>query len=230
MSDWNWTWLALAGIYFWYISYLPYIRSRVYFKGVSCYPRQTSIHWEVIPGQCVWPVDTNQWVEINPSAGSTGCTIKDHHYAAINTTVILCNYEDKSVNNPGEIYDCIFTINFFDDPSSSNPSFVSFYLQDALNGRVDSIEDVFLFSRPVMLWPGQQLFGSQRCPTRGLNQIRELLCFRYHRCCLNASSITFYLMFFDFPGSIAKHILATLNPWSLTLRLSGTITHEHHCA
>jgi len=107
MSDWNWTWLALAGIYFWYISYLPYTRSRVYFKGVSCYLRQTSIHWEVIPGQCVWPVDTNQWVEINPSAGSTGCTIKDHHYAAINTTVILCNYEDKSVNNPGEIYDCI---------------------------------------------------------------------------------------------------------------------------
>lgn len=77
---------------------------------------------------------------------------------------------------------------------------------------------------------GSNSLESQRCPARGLNQIWELLCFRYHRCCLNASSITFYLMFFDFPGSIAKHILATLNPWSLTLRLSGTITHEHHCA
>jgi len=58
------------------------------------------------------------------------------------------------------MYDFVFTINFFGNSSSPNPSFISFYLQDAPpGGSMDSVEDVFLFSKPVILWPGQQLFG-----------------------------------------------------------------------
>jgi len=57
------------------------------------------------------------------------------------------------------MHDFIFTINFFGNSSSPNPSFISFYLQDAPDGSADSVEDVFLFSNPVILWPGQQLFG-----------------------------------------------------------------------
>lgn len=135
------------------------------------------------------------------------------------------------MNNSGEVYDFIFTINFFGNSSSPNPSFISFYLQDAPpGGSMDSVEDVFLFSKPVILWPGQQLFGvpmmsSQRPQSNSgaaLFSVPQVLSQRPANDSLPDVS--------DFPYSIARYTLGTLSPWSLTLRLSHTITHEHHCA
>jgi len=126
------------------------------------------------------------------------------------------------------MYDSVFTINFFGNSSSPNPSFISFYLQDAPpNGSMDSVEDVFLFSKPVILWPGQQLFGvpmmsSQRPQSNSgaaLFSIPQVL--SQH---LANGSLP------DSPFSIARYTLGTLDPWFLTLRLSHTITHEHHYA
>ena len=160
-----WTWSAAIGIFFWYILHLPYIYSRIYSKGVAYYLLRPSIHWRAIANQGVWTISTNQWVGVNSlliywQIESTGCTSRGYHNAAVNTTVILCNYQGDTVNNPGEMYDFVFTINFFGNSSSPNPSFISFYLQDAPPGGImDSVEDVFLFSKPVILWPGQQLFG-----------------------------------------------------------------------
>lgn len=99
-------------------------------------------------------------IKVSGQSIQTNCTSRGYHNAAVNTTVILCNYQGDTVNNPGEMYDFVFTINFFGNSSSPNPSFISFYLQDAPpGGSMDSVEDVFLFSKPVILWPGQQLFG-----------------------------------------------------------------------
>lgn len=59
------------------------------------------------------------------------------------------------------------------------------------------------------------------CLAKGLNQIREPLCSRYHRCCLNVPPMILYLMFLAFP-TVSQDIHLehwVLGPWPFASRI-----------